>query len=235
MTLPCRAPVLRYLPLADARRPLRLLVVAESDATAADLATRGHDEVSLAPDALGIDPATGRAAPLPFAAGGFDAILLLDALADLPDDEGAIAEAARVLRPGGTLIVRVPYRGPLPWLDAANLSPYVGDVTGRGPRPPEASVLGWPWHYHRREVRDLLRPQRLRIRAARGSGLGLAEAVRLALQLLFRRLVVSEAAYRRTSPVADAIARVEERLSLGPLGYHLTVVAERMTDVVGDA
>jgi ubiquinone/menaquinone biosynthesis C-methylase UbiE len=42
---------------------------------------------------------------LPFAADGFDAVTCLEALEFLPDAETAVREMARVLRPGGTLMI----------------------------------------------------------------------------------------------------------------------------------
>lgn len=50
----------------------------------------------------------GDAAHLPFADGHFDRVVAAEVLEHLPDDGGAIAELARVLRPGGTLAVSVP-------------------------------------------------------------------------------------------------------------------------------
>lgn len=46
------------------------------------------------------------AAALPVAECSVDAVVVLDALHHVPDREGALAEAARVLRPGGVLVVR---------------------------------------------------------------------------------------------------------------------------------
>ncbi|MFB6080782.1 MAG: class I SAM-dependent methyltransferase [Haloferacaceae archaeon] len=48
----------------------------------------------------------GDAAALPVADGAVDAVLIVDALHHLPDRRGALAEAGRVLRPGGVLVVR---------------------------------------------------------------------------------------------------------------------------------
>jgi SAM-dependent methyltransferase len=45
---------------------------------------------------------------LPFPDGVFDIVVLAEVLEHIPDDHGAIAEAARVLRPGGTLAITVP-------------------------------------------------------------------------------------------------------------------------------
>jgi ubiquinone/menaquinone biosynthesis C-methylase UbiE len=55
------------------------------------------------PDRL--DWVRAPAAPLPFAAGTFDAVTCLEALEFVPDARAALAECARVLRPGGQLLV----------------------------------------------------------------------------------------------------------------------------------
>lgn len=46
---------------------------------------------------------------LPFADGGFDLVLSSHVLEHIPDDRAALAELARVLRPGGTAILTVPF------------------------------------------------------------------------------------------------------------------------------
>lgn len=50
----------------------------------------------------------GDATDLPFAEHSFDAITMFDLLEHVPDDEAAVAEALRVLRPGGFLLVSSP-------------------------------------------------------------------------------------------------------------------------------
>ncbi len=52
--------------------------------------------------------AVGDARRLPFAEGCFDRVIAAEVLEHVPDDRAAIAELARVLRPGGTLAVTVP-------------------------------------------------------------------------------------------------------------------------------
>ncbi len=47
---------------------------------------------------------------LPFASGRFDAVVLSEVAEHLEDLAGAFAELARLLRPGGRLLVSVPYR-----------------------------------------------------------------------------------------------------------------------------
>ena len=50
----------------------------------------------------------GDALALPFADGAFDRVIAAEVLEHVPDDRAAMAELARVLRPGGTLAVTVP-------------------------------------------------------------------------------------------------------------------------------
>ncbi len=54
----------------------------------------------------------GDAYALPFADGSFDAVVAAEVLEHLPQDERAMAELARVLRPGGQIAVTVPRWGP---------------------------------------------------------------------------------------------------------------------------
>jgi SAM-dependent methyltransferase len=59
------------------------------------------------PAALG-SAVRGDALALPFPDGTFDTVIAAEVLEHVPDDRAAIAELARVLRPGGTLAVTVP-------------------------------------------------------------------------------------------------------------------------------
>ena len=54
----------------------------------------------------------GDALALPFADATFDRVICSEVLEHLPADEAAMAELARVLRPGGTMAVTVPRFGP---------------------------------------------------------------------------------------------------------------------------
>ena len=55
----------------------------------------------------GIEAHVADAAALPFADGGFDLVVAFMSLQDMDDLEGAVAEAARVLEPGGRLCIAI--------------------------------------------------------------------------------------------------------------------------------
>lgn len=82
----------------------------------------------LSPDRVRAGGVQGNALALPFADGSFDRIVASEVLEHIPDDTTAIAELARVLRPGGTMAVTVPRCGPevVNWL----LSDAYHDVPG---------------------------------------------------------------------------------------------------------
>ncbi|WP_418771541.1 class I SAM-dependent methyltransferase [Halobacterium yunchengense] len=54
----------------------------------------------------GLPVVRGDAGRLPFADGSVDAVVVVDALHHFPDRDAAVRDAARVLRPGGVLVVR---------------------------------------------------------------------------------------------------------------------------------
>jgi SAM-dependent methyltransferase len=68
-------------------------------------AMRAEGEVPAGAEA---DIKQGDALSLPFADGEFDRVVAAEVLEHIPEDTAAIAELARVLRPGGTIAVTVP-------------------------------------------------------------------------------------------------------------------------------
>jgi len=73
----------------------------------AALATAMADAGDL-PAAAGSAVARGDATALPFPDAAFDRIIAAEVLEHISDDEAALAELTRVLRPGGTIAVTVP-------------------------------------------------------------------------------------------------------------------------------
>ena len=65
-------------------------------------------EAGEVPDGAEADVRQGDALSLPFADAEFDRVVAAEVLEHVPDDEAAISELARVLRPGGTMAVTVP-------------------------------------------------------------------------------------------------------------------------------
>jgi SAM-dependent methyltransferase len=65
-------------------------------------------EAGEVPAGAEADTKEGDALSLPFADGEFDRVVASEVLEHIPDDEAAIAELVRVLRPGGTMAVTVP-------------------------------------------------------------------------------------------------------------------------------
>lgn len=57
------------------------------------------------PKGIGLRPVLADGARLPFRSGAFDRVLMVDALHHVADQDGALAEMARVLAPGGRLVV----------------------------------------------------------------------------------------------------------------------------------
>ena len=80
-----------------------------ADVEAMFTAMREAGEVPLTARARAV---RGDAYALPFADGSFDAVVAAEVLEHLPEDERAMAELVRVVRPGGLVAVTVPRWGP---------------------------------------------------------------------------------------------------------------------------
>ncbi|MFN2452209.1 MAG: class I SAM-dependent methyltransferase [Candidatus Dormibacteria bacterium] len=177
--------------------------------------------------APGADIRLGPADALPWPDSAFDAAVCLDVLEHCPDPPAAVAELARVIRPGGILVASVPHRGALAAADSLNV--YARLLPRRGPPTDDPS---WPLRPHHRhfsleEFAELLAPE-FTIEAVHRTGLGLAELVNLPLLLL------SRAISRRLRPVYALLQYLyfgtyilEDLLPAGRFGYHLMVRARR--------
>jgi SAM-dependent methyltransferase len=140
---------------------------------AARLAGLGSGVVGLDPSpamigaASGITKVLGSARRLPFAAASFDGAYAVEVLEHLDDDglERAIAEMARVVRPGGRVVLidknRRARDARRPWL-AASLVKWIDERRGRWMyRPGEPVRERW---FTGREVARLMVPHLSRVR-----------------------------------------------------------------------
>lgn len=166
------------------------------------------------------------AAHVPLPGATFDGLLLLDVLEHLPDEGAAIRESARLLQPGGTLILSVPHRGLLSQLDSLNFYAAFVRTTRHGLFPPEIAATGVHRHYSVTHLRALL-GDAFEVRRVTRTSLGLAELANLPLLLLFRWLLPLDALYQIAAFAYYTIYLIEDILPLGPLAYHLQIVATR--------
>jgi SAM-dependent methyltransferase len=172
--------------------------------------------------------APAEAVPLPDRA--FDGVLFLDVLEHVQDEGASLAEAARLLKPGGTLVVSVPHRGLLWRLDSLNLYQWLVKRTHHGLPPPEIGLAAPHRHYSLAQLRELLGP-RFTIECVMITGLGLAELVNLPLLVLCRYVLRWEWLYQIVQYGYFTVYLVEDMAPLGPLGYHMMVVATRTQDI----
>jgi len=154
-----------------------------------------------------------------------DTVLLLDVIEHVAEPERALAEAHRVLAPGGALIISVPHRGPTSGVDSVNI--YTA-MRRRRPSWPAlegmvATEDGEHRHFTVAELRSLLEPSFTVDRVAR-TGLGLQELVNLAILVARVPLRASRAA-RALGPLHLAVYVVDDMIPTGRLAYHLAVRA----------
>ena len=135
---------------------------------------------------------------------------MLDVLEHVPEPRAVLAEAHRVLRPGGVLVLSVPHRGLLAPLDALNVYPA---LRRRFPswqplEPADETGPGGHRHFTIEELGELLGNRFVIDRTAR-TGLGLAELVHLGLLVTFKGLL--RLAGRLPGVAAAALPRVPRR------------------------
>lgn len=96
------------------KRGARVVPSDLDDVALKDVAQMGAAMIAedQAPLGATIDPARADATRLPFSDASFERIIASEVMEHIPNDETALAELARVLKPGGILAVTVPRRWP---------------------------------------------------------------------------------------------------------------------------
>ncbi len=174
----------------------------------------------------GIPFEVARAESLPFPDACFNAVLLLDVLEHVRREQPVLEEIARVLRPGGKLILSVPHKGIFRWLDSLNVWDF---FAGGGSHPPEEVIAGgYPFHRHYGEadLRRLLSPQFV-VEQVERTGLGMVELLNLAMLALGKGLFRSQALYDRLAYLYYGAYIAEDHLRCGRLSYHIMLKATR--------
>ena len=170
---------------------------------------------------------------------------LCDVLEHLGDglETAVVAELARVLAPGGTLIVTVPHRGALAWADPENFkfrwpsahrrvfswlhgaetyAGRYGDADGHfGNFSPGAR---WHRHYSVPELEQLLGRHGLRLEVARHHGL-FSPIIFTLLSMTDRVVSRMGLPTRRVTAPLWSLWRADARLRPGPLSYDVAVRA----------
>ena len=175
----------------------------------------------------GCDIRLGPVDRLPWPDADVDAAVCLDVLEHVPQPRAAVAELARVVRPGGSLVVSVPHRGLLAPADSLNL--YARLRPGADPPTDDPSWIARPHHRHftAAELARLLGPW-FTVERVHRSGLGVAELVNLPLLLATRGVSARlRPAYAVLQYLYFAVYVVEDTVPLGHAGYHLMLSARR--------
>lgn len=171
----------------------------------------------------------GSAEHLPYPDDDFAAVLMLDVLEHVADERATIDEVARVLRPGGLLVLSVPNAGLFRWFDSFNLYMW---LTGEDPwsRPGTPSTdATYHRHYSTCALKGLL-GDRFTIEYTHYSGLFVAEVMHLAGLLFAKRLLRSRALYLALLFVYTGVYIVEDLIPFNRAGYHVMIVARRQID-----
>jgi SAM-dependent methyltransferase len=164
---------------------------------------------------------------LDLADGTVDTVEAGDVISRTIDEAAWLAELARVLRPGGTLHLRVPAGGPLAWYDTRNIYRYVTDIIGRGDNPDDTLPTGWNRHYGTDDIMALLLDTGFANVKIGRVGLGLAEGPQLAGLMVGNFLLGKRDIELRLHPLRRAMERVDARIPAPVIGTMLAITATR--------
>jgi SAM-dependent methyltransferase len=163
---------------------------------------------------------------LPIRDAAVDAVVLLDVLEHVAQPGAVLAETSRTLRPGGSLVFSVPYRGLLAGLDPLNVYPALCRRWPSWPplEPADDSASGTHRHFAMTEARALLGPEYIAERVAR-TGLGLCEVLHLLLLVVFKAVLRWRTMYLSLRGLHFLLYLADDLIPAGPAAYHLTVRA----------
>jgi ubiquinone/menaquinone biosynthesis C-methylase UbiE len=168
---------------------------------------------------------------LPFDDNSFGAVMLTEVLEHLQDDRATLKEIARVLRPGGVLLISTPHRGLFAGLDPDNvLNSFFATVSRlRIPKPGGGRFyqnfrFDWHRHYSEKELRALLSAD-FEIEKLDFGGLllyPLLYGVENALDALGK-----ERSYWRDFRALRTLRGFDFDCKFGPLAYNIALAAKR--------
>jgi SAM-dependent methyltransferase len=166
------------------------------------------------------------ATELPIANSCADAVLLLEVIEHVAEPERVLAEAHRVLRPGGVIIISVPHRGPSRGLDALNVYAALHRRRPSWPTLEEGVVAtddGHHRHFSAAELGGLL-DSRFTVDRVSRTGVGLQELVHLCI-LMLRVPLRAPTAARVVGPLHLIAYILDDLIPTGSFAYHLAVRA----------
>jgi SAM-dependent methyltransferase len=182
--------------------------------------------LTTGPDSVMCD--CGEARPrFPFDDASFDRVEAIDAIEHVMDEEAWLAECARVLRPGGTLVLQVPYAGWTSWWEHLNIARYAADVLGIGENPQETQPVGWHRQYRTADVTAMVDQLSLRMDRIERHSLGLAELPALTHLLVGTGLRHDPSTPGRVKERRASLERRDAAIPAGPISRRIRVTARK--------
>lgn len=145
---------------------------------------------------------------MPFADESFDLVVVIDAMEHLPDDRAFVAELARILRPGGRLIVNVPHDLPRSPIRRLRLAVGLNDEKHGHVRP----------GYTRDSLGEVLRPH-FRVMQHHTYSRFFVELYDVLVSLVFERLGGSEGSSKGVVVTGDDLKRHRHKFRLFSVVY----------------
>jgi SAM-dependent methyltransferase len=167
---------------------------------------------TLKDSAAPVHPVEASSSMLPIRSASVDAVLLLDVLEHVNDEDRTILEIHRVLRPGGTLVLSVPHQGLFRFLDPQNIRAWVDGAL---------TPLTMHRHYSQMDLLHLL-GMRFRIVRAHYGGLFLCPLTFAGDNFVRKHLRWD------WGRVFKALSDFDNDISWGRLSYNVIMLAEKI-------